>query len=62
MRGKPLIEDPVFAARLAQIEMELDAMATTNLRLLSSPDSVANAGPDELDAEDQGHGNPPGAQ
>ncbi|MEM9107060.1 MAG: acyl-CoA dehydrogenase family protein [Pseudomonadota bacterium] len=45
VRGKPLIEDPVFAGRLAQIEMELDAMATTNLRLLSSPDSVANAGP-----------------
>ncbi|MDA4843815.1 acyl-CoA dehydrogenase family protein [Hoeflea poritis] len=44
-RGRPLIEDPLFAARLAQIEMELDAMATTNLRLLSSPDSVANAGP-----------------
>lgn len=45
VRGRPLIEDPLFAARLAQIEMELDAMATTNLRLLSSPDSVANAGP-----------------
>jgi alkylation response protein AidB-like acyl-CoA dehydrogenase len=45
VRGRPLIEDPIFAARLAQIEMELDAMATTNLRLLSSPDSVANAGP-----------------
>ncbi|MEM6462877.1 MAG: acyl-CoA dehydrogenase family protein [Pseudomonadota bacterium] len=45
MRGRPLIEDPVFAARLARIEMELDAMATTNLRLLSSPDSEANAGP-----------------
>ena len=44
-RGKPLMEDPLFAARLAQIEMDLDAMSTTNLRLLSSPDSVANAGP-----------------
>lgn len=45
VRGRPLIDEPLFAARLAQIEMELDAMATTNLRLLSSPDSVANAGP-----------------
>ena len=44
-RGRPLIEDPYFAARLARIEMDLDAMSTTNLRLLSSPDSVANAGP-----------------
>ncbi len=44
-RGRPLMEDPLFAARLAQIEMDLDAMSTTNLRLLSSPDSVANAGP-----------------
>ncbi|MEO4040693.1 acyl-CoA dehydrogenase family protein [Hoeflea sp. CAU 1731] len=45
IRDKPLIEDPYFAQRLAQIEMDLDAMSTTNLRLLSSPDSVANAGP-----------------
>lgn len=45
VRGRPLIEDPLFAARLAEIEMDLDAMATTNLRLLSSPDSTANAGP-----------------
>lgn len=44
-RGRPLIEDPIFASRLAEIEMDLDAMATTNLRLLSSPDSAANAGP-----------------
>jgi alkylation response protein AidB-like acyl-CoA dehydrogenase len=44
-RGRPLLDDPIFAARLAEIEMDLDAMATTNLRLLSAPDSVANAGP-----------------
>lgn len=44
-RGRPLIEDPLFAASLADIEMDLDAMATTNLRLLSSPDSVTDAGP-----------------
>ncbi|MCE5975096.1 MULTISPECIES: acyl-CoA dehydrogenase family protein [Rhodobacterales] len=33
--GKPLIENPVFAARIAEVEIELMAMATTNLRLLA---------------------------
>ena len=45
IRGVPLIEDPIFATRLAKVEMELDAMATTNLRVLSAPDAAANAGP-----------------
>jgi alkylation response protein AidB-like acyl-CoA dehydrogenase len=45
IRGKPLISDPLFAARMAKVEMELDALATTNLRVLSSPDAAANAGP-----------------
>ena len=33
--GKPLIQNPLFAARLAGIEAELDAMRITNLRMLS---------------------------
>lgn len=33
--GRPLAEDPLFAARLARIEIALMAMATTNLRLLA---------------------------
>ncbi len=33
--GRPLIENPHFAARLAQVEIELMAMATTNLRIVS---------------------------
>lgn len=33
--GKPLIENPYFAARLAQVEIDLMAMATTNLRIIS---------------------------
>ena len=33
--GKPLIQNPAFAARLAQIEIDLRAMATTNLRIVS---------------------------
>ncbi|AXS41546.1 acyl-CoA dehydrogenase family protein [Breoghania sp. L-A4] len=33
--GRPLIENPHFAARIAQVEIDLMAMATTNLRVLS---------------------------
>jgi len=33
--GKPLIENPHFAARMAQIEIDLMAMSTTNLRMIS---------------------------
>ena len=34
-RGRPLIEDPLFAARLAEIEIDLMALEITNLRVLS---------------------------
>ncbi|GFE65587.1 acyl-CoA dehydrogenase family protein [Litoreibacter roseus] len=33
--GRPLIENPHFAARLAKVEIDLMAMATTNLRVIS---------------------------
>lgn len=33
--GKPLITNPFFAARLAQIEIDLMAMETTNLRVIA---------------------------
>jgi alkylation response protein AidB-like acyl-CoA dehydrogenase len=33
--GKPLIDDPHFAARIAQIEIDLMALEVTNLRVLS---------------------------
>ncbi|MGI9370069.1 MAG: acyl-CoA dehydrogenase family protein [Ruegeria sp.] len=33
--GRPLIENPHFAARLAQVEIDLMAMATTNMRIVS---------------------------
>ena len=33
--GKPLADNPFFAARLAQIEIDLMAMTTTNLRVIS---------------------------
>ncbi|OUS37106.1 pimeloyl-CoA dehydrogenase large subunit [Rhodobacterales bacterium 56_14_T64] len=34
-RGQPLIENPHFAARVAQVEIDLMAMSTTNLRIIS---------------------------
>ncbi|MEM8578168.1 MAG: acyl-CoA dehydrogenase family protein [Pseudomonadota bacterium] len=33
--GKPLMQNPHFAARVAQVEMDLMAMSTTNLRIIS---------------------------
>jgi alkylation response protein AidB-like acyl-CoA dehydrogenase len=33
--GKPLIFSPQFAARVAQVEIDLKAMSTTNLRIIS---------------------------
>jgi alkylation response protein AidB-like acyl-CoA dehydrogenase len=33
--GKPLIKNPYFAARVAQVEIDLSAMSTTNLRIIS---------------------------
>jgi len=35
-RGRPLIEDPSFAARLARVEIELENMKTTNLRVIAA--------------------------
>ena len=32
--GRPLLEDPLFSARLAQVEIELMALEITNLRFL----------------------------
>ncbi len=33
--GKPLIEDPLFSAKLARLEIELRALELTNMRMLS---------------------------
>ncbi|AMO24508.1 acyl-CoA dehydrogenase family protein [Ramlibacter solisilvae] len=35
-RGRPLIEDPAFAARIARVEIELKNMKTTNLRVIAA--------------------------
>ncbi|EOH6077654.1 acyl-CoA dehydrogenase family protein [Burkholderia cenocepacia] len=34
--GRPLADDPFFAARLARVEIELENMRTTNLRVLAA--------------------------
>ena len=34
--GKPLDQDPLFAARMAKVEIDLENMKTTNLRVLAS--------------------------
>jgi hypothetical protein len=34
--GRPLADDPLFAARLARLEIDLDNMKTTNLRVLAA--------------------------
>ena len=44
--GKPLAHDPFFAARMAKVEMELNAMKTTNLRILAQADAGAAPGPE----------------
>jgi alkylation response protein AidB-like acyl-CoA dehydrogenase len=36
MNGRPLIEDPRFRDRIAQLELELMALEVTNLRVLSA--------------------------
>ena len=55
------IEDPLFAARIAQVEIDLMALEITNLRALSAEAGKARAGPGGLGAQDQGHGDPAGA-
>jgi hypothetical protein len=34
--GKPLSEDPAFAARMAKVEIELENMKTTNVRVIAA--------------------------
>jgi len=44
--GKPLLDDPFFAARLAEIEVDLSAMRTSNLRVTQAADDGAPPGPE----------------
>jgi alkylation response protein AidB-like acyl-CoA dehydrogenase len=44
--GRPLIEDPLFAARVAQVEIDLMALEITNLRALSAESQKQAPGPE----------------
>ncbi|OZI31056.1 pimeloyl-CoA dehydrogenase large subunit [Bordetella genomosp. 10] len=35
-KGRPLLQDPLFAARVARVEIDLENMKTTNLRVLAA--------------------------
>jgi alkylation response protein AidB-like acyl-CoA dehydrogenase len=43
--GRPLADDPLFAARLAEVEIDLMALEITNLRVLSEARSRGAPGP-----------------
>jgi alkylation response protein AidB-like acyl-CoA dehydrogenase len=44
--GRPLLEDPSFAARVAQVEIDLMALEITNLRVLSAESERRAPGPE----------------
>ncbi len=44
--GKPLIDDDVFASRIAQVEMELSALEVTNLRVIFDAEKNHAPGPE----------------
>jgi len=43
--GRPLADDPLYAARLAEVEIDLMALAMTNLRVLSEARASGAPGP-----------------
>ncbi len=44
--GKPLIQDPHFSLRIAQIQIDLSALEITNLRVLSAEEQRRTPGPE----------------
>ena len=44
--GKPLLDDPFFAARMSEIEVDLSALATTHMRMVAAADDGAAPGPE----------------
>ncbi len=44
--GRPLLDDPLFAARVARVEIELTALEITNLRVLCAERSSQAPGPE----------------
>jgi alkylation response protein AidB-like acyl-CoA dehydrogenase len=45
-RGRPLADDPLFAARLARVEIDLQNMKTTNLRVIAAVAGGGAPGPE----------------
>jgi alkylation response protein AidB-like acyl-CoA dehydrogenase len=45
-KGRPMADDPIFASRIAQIEIELESMKTTNLRILAAAQKGGAPGPE----------------
>ncbi|MDJ0930687.1 acyl-CoA dehydrogenase family protein [Breoghania sp.] len=45
-RGCPLIEDPLFAVRIARVETDLEAMKITNFRMLYTAQKQGQPGPE----------------
>jgi alkylation response protein AidB-like acyl-CoA dehydrogenase len=45
-RGRPLLDDPLFAAKVAEVEIELTALEITNLRVLSAEAEHRAPGPE----------------
>jgi alkylation response protein AidB-like acyl-CoA dehydrogenase len=43
--GKPLLEDPLFASRIAQVEIDLTALEITNLRVIFDAEQKKAPGP-----------------
>jgi len=44
--GRPLAEDPLFAARMARVEIELENMKVTNSRVIAAVAAGGNLGPE----------------
>ncbi|WP_157267019.1 acyl-CoA dehydrogenase family protein [Azohydromonas aeria] len=44
--GRPLLQDPLFSARVAQVEIDLMALEVTNLRVLSAESEQRAPGPE----------------
>ena len=44
--GRPLADDPLFAARVAEVEIDLAAMKTTNLRVVAAAAAGGAPGPE----------------
>ena len=59
--GKPLLDNPFFKRKIAELEVDLFALEFTELRTLAGESSGKGPGPEIVAAEDQGHRDPAAA-